>query len=161
MDSAFKDLITILIAVWGAITGSTAILLQIRHFLRDRANLKLRALLEIGYDMPPRPNIQILITNHGRRPATPSRVLVQVPPRRWGRSRFGWSIKDNLIILSDELTPEEVLEGRDVKYLISGSRIPKGVDLAVARSIVVEDKVGRKWRSGRIFGQQELVERVP
>ena len=157
MDQGFKDIVTVVIAAWGAVTGSTAIALQVRQFRRDRAHLKVSAQLKFHNVIPPKPSVEVTVANGGRRPATTSKVWVKLQPLHWWEG-LPWRAHKNRAALA-QARPYEVLEGRSVTFTISGDDVPGEIDLARAKSIAIEDVVGKLWYSRGLTGQSELLQR--
>src|SRR5438270_11669000 len=73
---------TFLIALWGAVTGTVAVAVQIAHHFSDRGRLEISASMSQTVDRAnpkPRLKVEVELCNTGRRPITVEQVGIILP----------------------------------------------------------------------------------
>jgi len=137
--------ITLAIAIWGAVTGSIALFVRLRSFIRDRAKLKIKPFFEKSYStnsLPPTIRLGVKIANEGRRPASLDRVV----------GKFG---RNNHKVLQFNLS-QEVKEGKATNIFIKKGRLPNDKNFHDLERVIVLDQTGKEWKSKKKFGQQKI-----
>ena len=159
-----KDWVTLVTAIWGAITGTVAIILRIRDASRDKPILLVQPQFEYsgGFDLPHKIALQVDVTNIGRRPTTLDAVFALYRPSKVWQIPIWWFRRRGKIWLassrSSQQLPEAIGEGKHTTFYFNENRIwptPEFDPMNLGR-IIVQDKAGRKWKSTIRFGQRRL-----
>jgi hypothetical protein len=146
------------LAIWGALTGTIALFLRVREFLKDRPKLIVRPQFEytfLGNSYPPPFRLEARIINRGRRPVTIEAVIGQVRPKEWWSVPIWWIKRKGRIGLKYDVSME-ITEGRAASIYVGGDRLPDDFRLADLRRVIVRDQTGRNWKSRKRFGQKQL-----
>ena len=157
-----KDWVTLVTAIWGAITGTVAIILRIRDASRDNPRLLVQPQFEYsGFDLPHKIALQVAVTNIGRRPTTLDAVFALYRPCKFWQIPVWWFRRRGRVWLASSHSkslPETIGEGGHTTFYFKEDRIwpAPEFDPMNLRRIVVRDKAGRKWKSTTRFGQKRL-----
>lgn len=153
--------VTLITAIWGAVTGTIALIMKFREDMEDKPNLLIQPQFEFtGFKLPLDINhLKVTETNIGHRPTTLDATYVIFRPRNF-LLRLVWKIqkKGKVWITTPYKFEQTISEGRHIDFYISPEKIwkPEGLDLIDLERIVVKDKAGREWKSKNEFGQKEL-----
>lgn len=137
--------ITLLIAIWGALTGSIALFLRIQNFLRDKARLKITPKFQFSYlgnEYPPDITLKVKVANYGRRPVSIDKIIGEFTDgdKHW--------LKYNLSL--------GIAEGKAVISIIGSKRLPDGKSFGELKRLIVVDQTGKEWKSNKDFGQDRI-----
>ena len=160
MSEEARQTATLVVAIWGAVTGTAALWLRIRDSTRDRSELRVRARFHYEYtdsNFPPKVRLVVSIANVGRRPATIDQVFgVAEAPNFWRAVQRCWKRAGRIPLerhVQGHSTSPEVTEGQEHEFSYSDTGFTN-IGLHDLLRIEVRDKHGRWWRSPRDFGQQ-------
>jgi hypothetical protein len=137
------------LGLYGSVTATVALLINVRNWWRDRAKLVVEAkLTPINLSFPPDVWLKLRVTNHGRRTAVPASVEVEVEGDSRGkreRIRLG------------ELQRQELAEGEEAEY----SKVVYAEDREsqprrLLKRVIVTDTLRRKWKCSRIEEAERL-----
>lgn len=168
--------ITFGLAVWGTVTGTVAIFVQLISFWCDRARLRVKATMSYGskrlHGREPRHFMRVTMTNRGRRVVRIRRIALQMSkPLLVAVNRFlisrGWThkvVQGDIGIYSAQIDPidETVRDPKIRTYppreISLDEHQTKEIELIVAEDLVtalpakravliVTDQVGRRYRA--------------
>ena len=156
MSNNFFALATLAIAIWGAVTGSIALILESKKFKKDRAILVVKPRFETSYHdrFPPQVSFVVSVANTGLRSAHlhELRIRIRAPniwrDVKWGILRRGWVPVHEYQFSRSQLGPGQSQDFR--------TAIPKGVVLNDIKRVVVIDQTGKKWKSRSRFEQRKI-----
>lgn len=153
--------VTLITAIWGAVTGTIALILKIREDIGDNPNLLIQPEFEYsGFELPlDVMYLKVTVTNAGHRPTTLDSAYVLFRPRKiW--TRLAWKIngKGKVWLNTSNRFEQPLAEGRhvDFRFLPKDIWKPDGLDMVDIVQIIVKDKAGREWKSKKEFGQKRL-----
>jgi len=158
-----KEAITIAIALWGAITGTVALILQYRIFRKDRAKLVVEPSFTFYFknnDYPPSVNLKTNVFNVGRRPITISQVFVRINPDEWWKKPVWWLRGKGYVRVNTSSLGIEGIELTEGKgHEIAGIRerlLKEDVSLHLIKGVRIIDQTGRKWVSKNKMNYKQL-----
>lgn len=148
-----NSIVTLAIALWGAVTGTIGILLQIRAHLKDRVRLRvsmswhLRSSTENG-------GPRATAVNIGRRPVHPESVLVRLRPPSEDLEG-GVAPEDCLQEFSIDESNTALHEGEALQVWLEDHLPLRDIPHLVER-VGVRDTTGKVWWSKRRAGVRAL-----
>ena len=171
-----KEIITIGLAAWGALTGTVAILVQLLSFLCDRARLSVKATMSYGSSLyhgrQQEHCMRVTLTNRGRRVVRIERIALRMAnPMRVALNRGlmyrGWNrnvVQGDIGIYSAQIDPiEDTVRNPDIRTyppreINLDEHQTKEIELVVSDNLVtalpakrgvliVTDQVGRRYRA--------------
>jgi hypothetical protein len=142
--TSVSALITLIIAVWGAITGTVALFLEAKKLRRDRAIVVPHPEFHITYNdtSPPSVDLFVGVVNDGHRPAFLSEIWARLAaPSPWWE--VAWRIRKlGWLRLRDYRIEIEPGQREDVHL-----PLPRNVRPYDVRLIEVVDQSGKRWRA--------------
>ena len=138
------QVVTIIVAIIGAVTGTAALALGMANFARDRPDVRVtlragrRVINDPRYD-PDKSYVVVAVVNAGRRPVYIGNVALWVPGEPWS-------------VLHDGLrNPETFPEGGPPKHYLAEQDLLIGIiDRWAGIRAVVEDAAGKQYVSSPI-----------
>jgi len=157
MSAQARGLVTLLIAVWGAVTGSLSIILAVLRYSKDRVKLFVSPRFSFsfsGVKLPPTASLEVQVVNSGRRPTTLTALLGERRhrglPLRWRE----WRVPKPFYLKWD--LAKELGEGKLLTIRLGSKDLPPDCGFRDLNRIIVKDHRGRFWRSKTSFGQVRL-----
>jgi hypothetical protein len=129
------------VAIWGALTGTVSVLLQIRAFWRDRPRIMIRA--RLGSEGR---RFEVIAVNIGRRPVYSESLMVEYQLRPKG-PRFIEEFRQ-------ESTQLELDEGEGANFYLGDFGDWAGDNYELVYRVGLLDKTGRTWWSMRRIGEK-------
>ncbi|MCW5554327.1 MAG: hypothetical protein KIS67_19480 [Verrucomicrobiae bacterium] len=150
------ETITLFVAVWGAVTGTIAIAIQLAQHLADRSRLKLKARMSIeSNEKQPehqQPEHHVVFTlevvNHGRRVSRIRRVGIELEPREMSIGGMNMKPKESEITLFDADKSGQFVElGEGKRHCFVLEPFPEkaGETFRETEVAFVTDTLGRKF----------------
>ena len=147
------ETIKLLIAVWGAVTGTLAIAIQLTLYLKDRSQLKLTAFMSmVSNEKMPEHHLvfKMEVVNHGRRVAYIRRAGIQLEPSvmaiggKWTKAD-----ESELTIFDADRTGRtvELAEGKRHLFVLEPFREKAGDAFRDTEVAFVIDTRGRKHKT--------------
>jgi hypothetical protein len=158
MESELPRWATLVIALWGALTGTAALVIEFRQIRRDRPHIVVNPSYERSYSdsFPPKITLIVTVANTGRRPvfldeiwiraAAPSLVKEVV----WRARGRGW-----IPLRHSHLGRTQLSEGQSEEFRLE---LPVNLGPHQVRQIRVHDQSGREWLSPQRFDQRKIGE---
>lgn len=158
------EIVTLITAIWGAITGTIALLLRARDSSKDRPILIVKPEFEFtnDFDYPPSSvALNLTVTNIGHRPTTLDQVIAIYRAPHISKILSWLRDRQRTMYLShyrDRQSSQTVEPGKHVELRFGNSRLTPSDqhDPIQLNRIIVIDKAGRIWKSPRKFGQRIL-----
>jgi len=149
---------TLIIALWGAITGSIAIYLNIRRFRKDRPIFDVRPKFDYRWSgtYPPEIRLIVKVVNVGQRPGTIQRIKIRYVPVgvfQKLKHMIGLS-KDHFFHRGEK--NHTLNEGETKDYIFSGKYLNNGKELCDIERVLLQDHKKNVWKSKTSFGQQKV-----
>ncbi len=141
---------TLIIAIWGAITGTIALLLKYLDTLKDKPSLNIQPEFIFSFPLPNIVNFNVKIVNDGKMPT----VLNYIYTTRKRKTFKEYFSKKEKIYLFFNLE-KEIGSGELKKYYVDRESLNKKVDLKDVEKVVVTDLKGRRWKSKSKYQQDE------
>lgn len=143
------------IAIWGAVTGTAALLIHLRNFLKDRPRVRVRTLLRT-LNSPPDERFEILVSNIGRRPISTEAVLIDLRDTVSAKRK---TKRPSLEECHSELVQRELTEGAGVTFRLS-DLLPTFWEYGNHEiyRVGIRDHSGKVWWSRRHTGEYSLYE---
>ena len=143
--------ITFVIAVWGAITGTVAIVLQVLQYRADRSDLRISAHLSSAVDRQ-RPAARLVFeidaVNHGRRPVSIREAGIQLPPSEEPLEPGVLARTSHVRIFESSAARSVTLaEGDRHCFRIDPFSVETARKLPYHATAFVEDTLGRRYTS--------------
>lgn len=142
--------VTFAIALWGAVTGTIALVLQLLEYRADRSDLRISAHLSNTVDRQ-RPSARLVFVidavNHGRRVVTIRKAGIELPPPD-DRLPPGVLAQTSYVRIfdSDEMGPAVTLaEGGNHAFRIDPFPVETARNLPYHSTAFIEDSVGRRY----------------
>ncbi|SMO82469.1 hypothetical protein [Fodinibius sediminis] len=152
------ETITLIIAIWGAITGSIALFIKFSRFIKDKPDLLITPKYEYQFpevELPPSVKFRIKIANKGRRPISIAKIFGIYRSNKWWENFFGIN-EDQRKYYLGKGSSKELTEGKSQEVLIKTDRLPKNYNIGKIYKVLVYDETGKKWYSSSKFGQKEF-----
>ncbi|MEI7819562.1 MAG: hypothetical protein WCK55_01495 [Verrucomicrobiota bacterium] len=143
--------ITLSTALWGALTGTIALLIQLKQHHADRAHLKLDAVLSITSDRTSKTRVTFTIdaVNHGRRLIRIESAGIELPPTKPPLPEGVIEERNELFVFQSERAGRRVeLEGEGGKFTFRTDPFPRELLSVLGRraTAFVEDTRGHRYR---------------
>ena len=152
------NLITLIIAIWGAITGTIALFLKIRIFFKERPKLKVLPQIEYsfsGVELPPSINFKIKVTNIGRRPVYIGKIFAIYKSDSWIKNIFRINENNRFYYLTSGGS-KELTEGKAELFNSNIDNTSEKYHILNIYKVMVIDETGKKWYSSKCFDQEIL-----
>ncbi len=148
--SDIREILTLLLAVWGSLTGTAALALRFVSYRKDQVKLDVQAAIEYRtYEIPPpspSAKVSAKVANVGYRAASISAVLVK-------RSVDGEVVQ---LRKDPREYPVPLASGSFENLSVSSSQLPRGMKFSDISSLIVEDHTGRRWESVGVAGLEKF-----
>jgi hypothetical protein len=143
------------IAIWGAVTGTAALLVHLRNFLKDRPRVRVRTLLRTS-ERSSNEQFEILASNIGRRPISTEAVLIQVRDTVSARRKARRPHQEEC---HSEIAQRELKEGTGVTFRLN-DLLPTFWEYEYHEiyRVGVRDLSGKVWWSRRRTGESSSYE---
>lgn len=156
MGGSIKESITLIIAFWGAITGTIALWLRYKEQKADRPNLVITPSFKYGDGSPPAMSLVLKFANKGRRPVTIDSVIFQTRPPILKYFLKWYRHGKRHITVTKNPHPKELTEGKSGNVTITKESLPSNLNFTDFINVFLKDQTGKLWSISKWFSKSKL-----